>query len=402
VPGVELRNAYELVRGSIVEDVFEYEREHWSHASCADLFRYLVLYKLGGAYCDIDVLPGPDVSATMRSNTPLFGKPNPPVGEVVLEIRFIFAEAEHELLRRLLVQAEGNERHFIRRKGGYAYGRFDSVIQRTGPGMAIGVVTQYTQEQGLRLQSLLANFTRDDTPENDLEHHGPHQIRKSGIKQTVRQRMQKAFAALDPTHPRHFRVDTHDAIIFRDVMRGEYGDLAYADARVLDIGAHIGGFSTLAARSGAKEVHAFEAGKENYKLLVKNCSKLPAVVCHYAAVWRSDVQENLLWHSPQDAQNTGGGAVTKGLSSLPGVGLDQVIDDYGPFDLAKLDCEGSEIPILMTSQKLQQIPILVGEYHPGVHMGKVAEDMFELLKSKGYVLTLNPTSGGYGLFTARR
>jgi FkbM family methyltransferase len=405
VPGVELRNAYELVRGSIVEDVFEYEREYWSHAACADLFRYLVIYKLGGAYADIDVLPGPEAEASKTRNKPLFADPNPPVAGTSLEIRFIKAAADHELLRRLLTQAVANERNFIKRKGGYTYG-FGSVIERTGPGMAVKVVEQYAIESGSDFESFLLRATQDDTPENDNEHHGPHRIRQVGSgssKQTIRQHMHKALAAKNPTLPVHYREGTHDKIIFRDVMLGEYGkDLTFQDARVLDIGAHIGGFSVLAASSGARKVHAFEASKDNYKLLVKNCSKTPAVVCHYAAVWRSDVQENLVWKHADDPMNTGGGFVARGLSNLTSLGLDQVIATHGPFDLVKLDCEGSEIPILMTSSRLREIPMLVGEYHPGTHWGKVADDMFETLRAKGYDLTVAPTSGGFGLFTASR
>jgi FkbM family methyltransferase len=403
VPGVELRNAYDLVQGSIIENAYAYEREHWSHAACADLFRYLVLLKLGGAYVDIDVLPGPDAKASLYSEEPRFGVPNPPVGDIPLEIRFIFANAEHELMRRLLTQAVSNVRDFLRR-GGYSRG-FGSVVERTGPGMALPVVEQYAQERGRPLQTFLLVATDDDTPDNNQEHHGPHRLRPARRPQTIRQRMQRAHKAAGPQHPtspKHYRPDTHDEIIFRDVMQGEYGKgLVYRDARVLDIGAHIGGFSVLAAQSGARQVHAFEAGRENYKLLSKNCNGLP-VKCHYAAVWRSDVHEDLIWQQSDDAQNTGGGAVARGWSDLSAVGLDQVITEHGPFDLVKLDCEGSEIPILLTSEKLRQIPVLVGEYHPGQHMGKVAADLFEHLRAQGYDLTVVPTTGGFGLFTARR
>lgn len=200
VEGVELRNAYDLVRGSSIEDVFEYEREHWSHASCADLFRYLVLLQLGGAYVDIDVLPYGDTMPPPKT-WPRFGVPNPPVEGSLLEIRFIVANAEHELLQRLLHQAERNERAFLRR-GGYTHQRYASVVQRTGPGMAVGVVEQYAQELEQPLQDFLLTATQDDTPENNLEHHGPHRLRlPSAPKTTIRTHMQRVLAKHAKTLP---------------------------------------------------------------------------------------------------------------------------------------------------------------------------------------------------------
>jgi hypothetical protein len=192
VEGVELRNAYELILGSSIEDVFAYEREHWSHASCADLFRYLLLLKRGGAYADIDVLPYSDTPLPSK-NWPLFGVPNPPAGEVALEIRFISARVGHELLQRLLTKAEHNERAFLHR-GGYKRNKFDSVVQRTGPGMAIGVVERYAQEFERPLQDFLLNATRDNTPENNLEHHGPHRLKvPPEPKKSIRDHMRRVF-----------------------------------------------------------------------------------------------------------------------------------------------------------------------------------------------------------------
>lgn len=81
---------------------------------------------------------------------------------------------------------------------------------------------------------------------------------------------------------------------FRERPGGEYGDLDFTDKTVVDIGAHIGAFSVLAALRGARRVLAFEASAENHAMLVVNCEPFPMVECHHGAVWRSDVDAGVL------------------------------------------------------------------------------------------------------------
>jgi hypothetical protein len=171
VPGVELRHVDELVRGSLIGEIFNYERHYGSHASCADLFRYFVLHELGGAYVDIDVWPDPlgKVKPAKTSPVqPVFGLPNPRK-ELALEIRFIRAPAGHELLRKILQKALHNEREYINKHGGYYGWANASIVARTGPTMAQRVVQKYASEVGLPFRSFLVRATLDNTPENNTE-----------------------------------------------------------------------------------------------------------------------------------------------------------------------------------------------------------------------------------------
>lgn len=173
VPGVELRLVDDLIAGSDIEEVFEFERRHGSHASCADLFRYFVLYKLGGAYADIDVWPASDgeVSSGKETEHPLFGIPTPGSANLfALEIRFIRSPQGHILLRRLCNRAVKNEKRFIRTRG-YVLSN-QSIISRTGPAMATGVVQEYARETGISFSSFLILATLDNTLENGRENHG--------------------------------------------------------------------------------------------------------------------------------------------------------------------------------------------------------------------------------------
>lgn len=163
VPDVELRHVEEILPGSPIEEVFRYELKHRSHASCADLLRYWLVYSLGGAYSDIDILP---VDAKPGLEGLLFGdtKYRP------LEIRFIHAEPGHELLKEILNTAVHNELQYIR-QGGYSKA-FRDVIGRTGPKVAESVALRYTQSRGETLSKyVLRNAAFEETEENCQEHH---------------------------------------------------------------------------------------------------------------------------------------------------------------------------------------------------------------------------------------
>lgn len=167
VPGVKLRNVDEIVKGSIIEEIFNMERYYGSHASCADLFRYFLLWQVGGTYADIDVLPDPQgevMPSWLFVAQPVFGIPNPAT-KLALEIRFIRAPVQHELLYRLVEKALKNEQRFID-KGGYRALRNTSIIERTGPAMATQVVREYAEEKGLSFESFLIRATFDSTLEN--------------------------------------------------------------------------------------------------------------------------------------------------------------------------------------------------------------------------------------------
>jgi FkbM family methyltransferase len=173
-----------------------------------------------------------------------------------------------------------------------------------------------------------------------------------------------------------FRKDTWDRQIFEAILKGEYGPLDFAGKIVVDIGAHIGSFSIFAALRGARRVLAFEAGADNFEYLCRNCRTVPSVECRHAAVWRSDMPDTVLaWTASTDAENTGGGSVLDGefvagypiskasANSVGTVALDTIIAQAGHIDLLKIDAEGSEYPILLTSRQLHRVTEIVGEYH---------------------------------------
>jgi len=228
--------------------------------------------------------------------------------------------------------------------------------------------------------------------------------------------------------PLALRPGTNDHVIYTNVVeRNEYRvaeDLR--GAIVLDIGVHIGAFSHLALSRGAAELHGYEADRDNFEQARANLAGFAdRVHLHNTAVWRSDVAPSALqfWKST-DAANAGGGTLIWDVEGplVDAVPFDAVVDAVTRggtrmIDLLKIDCEGAEFPILLTSTRLDRIARIVGEYHelradlprhvriPGVDEFTIA-GLSASLERAGFQVELEPqavaTYGGLGLFFASK
>jgi FkbM family methyltransferase len=215
-----------------------------------------------------------------------------------------------------------------------------------------------------------------------------------------------------------------DRLIVDGVLRGEYGALDVRDKVVVDVGAHIGAFSLLAAGHGARRVLAFEPEAENYRLLAINVASCAAIEPHRAAVWRSDrVEPRVAWRPSSNARNTGGGTVLEarriaGASVVDGerhevatVALDAIIERAGRVGLLKIDAEGSEYPVLATSRCLDRVDAIVGEWHevggldPSMEIPGLAawtgDALMDLLEDRGFAVETRAL-GAVVLFRATR
>ncbi len=175
--------------------------------------------------------------------------------------------------------------------------------------------------------------------------------------------------------PALFRPGTRDWDIFYSVVVENEYHLPEAfgpDDVLVDIGTHIGSFALAALLRGAGRVCAFEAEAGNHR---QACRLLrlfgDRARVHRRAVWRSDRPADVLYHTGySDAgSNTGGGSVLWGAGEpVPAVALDEALREVTEegrrrVRLLKLDCEGSEYPILLTSRLLHLVDAVCGEYH---------------------------------------
>jgi FkbM family methyltransferase len=169
------------------------------------------------------------------------------------------------------------------------------------------------------------------------------------------------------------RPGTFDANIFDSVHTlNEYGlpeRFGWNDA-VVDIGCHIGSFAYTCLMRGADAVYGYEVNPENLGIAASNLAEFGTqFVPHLAAVWRSDGHSDALTYlAHHNPRNTGGGDVlhrTDGRGVLAMTSLDEIVGGIGEIRLLKLDCEGSEYPILYTASDdtFSQIDEIVGEWH---------------------------------------
>ncbi len=176
--------------------------------------------------------------------------------------------------------------------------------------------------------------------------------------------------------PRHWRLrpGTIDArLFFEVVVRNEYRlpPRFGAEDVILDVGGHIGCFAYAALQRGAGQVYCCEADAHNYELLKHNLHAYRArATARHVAVWRSDTAAARLYFTgPADRRNTGAGRMTGAVTDqeVPALPLDdllrRVTEGGRRVRLLKLDCEGAEWPILLTSRRLSEVEAVCGEYH---------------------------------------
>lgn len=172
-----------------------------------------------------------------------------------------------------------------------------------------------------------------------------------------------------------FRDGTTDESIFLSITEyNEYElpDRLPADSVIVDIGTHIGSFCHAVLSRGAERVYGFEADPENFARAERNLARQDdRLVLKHAAVWRSDVEAShlTLCDCPEPA-NTGWREVFGNSTGVkvPAVPFDDVIRDVTDWGrkrvrILKIDCEGSEFPILLTSRVLHLVDSIVGEFH---------------------------------------
>lgn len=183
-----------------------------------------------------------------------------------------------------------------------------------------------------------------------------------------------------------FRRGTLDRMIFNDVVSGnEYQlpDRFAASDIVIDGGAHIGCFAHAVAMRGGETVHSIEPDPANCAIAAEHLRTYidkGFVRLMQGALWRSDPNDDELrfdgyhafprsYSGMEGIVNTGNGSVVWGVGEpVAKIAFDELVDaitGHGErrVRLLKLDCEGAEWPIVLTSRRLHLLDEICGEFH---------------------------------------
>ena len=209
------------------------------------------------------------------------------------------------------------------------------------------------------------------------------------------------------TGPWSFRDGTLDQAIFNAVVRfNEYRlpeRFAPTDI-VIDIGAHIGSFAQAVLARGCRNVYCVEPDRSNVEIAaahLKSHIEGGEVQLVTGAAWRSDQNADELqldgyrafpdsWAHLAGIVNTGSGSVVWGNGEpVAKIAFDDIVDratnrGERQVRLLKLDCEGAEWPVLLTSRRLGLIREICGEFHeiggefPGISEDRAPEPVFSL------------------------
>lgn len=148
-----------------------------------------------------------------------------------------------------------------------------------------------------------------------------------------------------------------------------------AAGTILDLGANIGAASEFfATRYPSCAILAYEADPRIAARARRNLRGLPVDV-HVAAI--SDSTEPVQLRRPVGMSWATSAYEDHGEPFwVPGQTLDNIIGDRH-IDILKLDIEGSEYPALKACTCLNQVDLILGEFHPLPHVS--ADDFFRLL-----------------------
>jgi len=151
---------------------------------------------------------------------------------------------------------------------------------------------------------------------------------------------------------------------------------------VIDIGAHCGGLSLIAAKSGAMRVFAFEATALNYFYLVNNVlsNHLEDVITPYHLAVAKNTGDTIDLYMAEKEGNSNASAygnVGNSKFSAYTIAFYHILEHFDCIDYLKIDVEGMEFEFIEQSDAMQQllskVRFLDLEIYPDVFLHKVGQ-----------------------------
>jgi FkbM family methyltransferase len=219
-----------------------------------------------------------------------------------------------------------------------------------------------------------------------------------------------------------YREGTADELVIKESFKNDiyFPALPYKpqqDHVIMDVGAHIGTFTLLAASKVPKgKVYAVEASKESYNYLRINISlnNIKNVKSSLIAL-AGEKGEALLHHDDRNWGNS----IMRGFTVLSGpqvlsLGAEKVatntlaglMTDYGisKLDFVKFNCEGAEFPIILSTpvEALARISNMLILYHLDIAQGYSLNVLVSHLNKSGFATEFRYQTNDRGWIIASR
>ncbi len=212
-------------------------------------------------------------------------------------------------------------------------------------------------------------------------------------------------------------------LVFKEIFMTDFYSIGHwidklpANPVVVDVGANAGYFNMLLlSRRPDAMVHAYEAIQANVDLFRSNIDLNPAirsnVHLHHRAVTGQPV-DHIVLYKEGDSDNSVTASVYQDFEqhnlksvTVPAISLTRIMEEnkLDHIDFLKLDCEGSEYPIIYDSPSSiwPSVKSLFVEVHPMDKEKRNFEYLRDFLETAGYTTTSEVAENGcYALHAVR-
>ncbi len=203
----------------------------------------------------------------------------------------------------------------------------------------------------------------------------------------------------------------NEYLVFKEIFVTDFYDIDHlvkrlpANAVIVDIGGNIGYFNMiLFSKKKDAVVYAYEPVPSNYELFNKNISLNPSLQKNIHLFNKAVVgtpQDAVELYMETDTDNSVIASVyadfdkqNKYSIKVPAISLQQIIDNnkLGIIDLVKIDCEGSEYPIIYETPAAswKKIKMLTIEAHNLDEEKRNAASLGKYLQEQGFTVISTP------------
>jgi FkbM family methyltransferase len=182
---------------------------------------------------------------------------------------------------------------------------------------------------------------------------------------TISEKEASAETVLDKDSGLWYRPDLGELFVIKE--QTQYKALEFEDKTVMDVGAHIGCFTSLAIKQGAKHVWAYEPTKESFDILSRNLLSrhMWSTLYNTALIGGSEDSVDFYLSKKYPTCHTHMPVRGREKVTVDAMSFWERVDLHKP-DVLKIDVEGGEYDFIFQ----KEIPDFVEQIAIELHLGK--------------------------------